>query len=119
LLIFTISLAQAGGEEVSDFDKVCQVYTEAYQQESFKKLNASDRADYINQKIKETVQPGEALNTLQLIAQVDPKEKYNLLKQAAEMSTGKQWDCPAIKNADLSYWNLIKFTYFAMGLLST
>jgi hypothetical protein len=36
-------------------------------------------------------------------SQVDPKEKYNLLKQAAEMSTGKQWDCPAIKNADLSY----------------
>lgn len=101
-LVVTTSLAHAGGE-VNDFDKICQVYIEAYQQESFKKLSAGERASYINQKIKQTVQPGEAMDTLQVIAQVDPKEKYKLLKQAAEMSTGKQWDCPAIKNADLSY----------------
>jgi hypothetical protein len=102
LLVVTISLAQAGGE-VNDFDKICQVYTDAYQQESFTKLSASERANYISQKIEENVQPGNALDTLHLIAQVDPKEKYSLLKQAAETSIGKQWDCPAIKNADLSY----------------
>jgi hypothetical protein len=102
LLVVTISLAYAGGE-VNDFDKICQVYTNAYQQESFKTLSASERANYINQKIKEAVQPGDALDTLQVIAQADPNEKYNLLKQAAEISIGKKWDCPAIKNADLSY----------------
>ena len=102
LLIVSMNFAYANGQS-SDFDAICQVYTEAYQQESFKKLTASERASYINQKIQETVQPGEALNTLQLIAQVEPSEKYNLLKQAAEMSTGKPWDCPAIQNADLSY----------------
>lgn len=102
LIVLTINLSHAKGE-INDFDKICQVYTEAYQEVSFLKLSLSDRATYINQKIKQTVQPGNALDTLQLIAQADPNEKYKLLKQAAEMATWRQWDCPAIKNADLTY----------------
>lgn len=62
LVVVTISLAQANGR-ANDFDKICKIYTEAYQKDSFLNLSASNRPNLINQNIKETVQPGNALDT--------------------------------------------------------
>ena len=104
VLLLEISLANASANGTNnDFDRICQIYHDAYQQESFSKLNPSEQASYIYQKVEETVQPGDALEAFQAVTQADPNEKYQLFKRAAEMLMGKPWDCPAIKEADLSY----------------
>ena len=108
LLLFLLSssdVVYAGNiskDAANDYDKMCKIYTEAYQQKSFMAKNAAERADYINNKLTGSLQ-ASTLNTLQKIAQVDPIEEYNFKKEAAELASGKSWDCAAIKNADLSY----------------
>ena len=76
-----------------DFRTICAIFTEA-KNSSFtnEQLNA-----YIESNVKSRVSNEDALKAYTLMFHVDLEERYPIFKKSAEYSTGKEWNCSAMK----------------------
>lgn len=91
IFIWTYSIVAFASDH--GFDEICRIYTEA-QNSSMQKEQLSR---YIFDNVKKRVNNKDALDAHDVVFLADPKERYSLFKQSAELSLKRSWDCPAVK----------------------
>lgn len=91
IFIWTCSIVAFASDQ--GFDEICRIYTEA-QNSSMQKEQLSS---YIFDNVKKRVNNKDALDAHDVVFLADPKERYSLFKQSAELSLKRSWDCPAVK----------------------
>lgn len=92
LLVFW--LPAAASKSTTGFDEICAIYTE---------YNPSGNATvgeiwfFLGDEVNARVVSTEALEAYSAAELSNPKERYQLFKDAARASTGKDWSCEPMK----------------------
>lgn len=94
MLSILISLAfWMKANENNGFDEICKIYTEALSAN----MSKEQKFNYIWDNIERRVISRDAIAAYSAVANADPALKYDLFKQAAEISLKRKWDCDVIK----------------------
>lgn len=75
----------------SSYNRLCKIYEEVKSQ----KPRSGERADMLGARLRIEVPELRVVNSL--VVRADPRDVYDLYKQAASDTIGKPWDCHAIK----------------------
>lgn len=75
------------------FDEICSIYTEVINSN----MSKEQRSTYVYDNVAARVSNKDALDAHGSVFQLDPAERYEVFKQGAEMSLGRNWDCDAVK----------------------
>jgi len=81
----------------SDYDKMCQVFTEFEKNPQAFSQEPAQQAYEIAVKVEKVLSDRGAIMAWKAIATADKGQKYQLMEQAALESTKKKWSCPAMK----------------------
>lgn len=88
-----IGCASTQSQELSSYDQLCGIVEDA--------LQASDdpalQAEYIQENIQSRISSKDAREAFELVAQINPEERYRVLQQAVESELGRSWECDALK----------------------
>ncbi len=98
ILFIVLIVSSLLSEKESDFDMICEIFNESLSSPEFTKLSREERLDAINAKIWANIKTDEAKDILSTVVNAAPDLKYELLKEFIEDSSGKKWDCPAIRD---------------------
>ena len=96
LLLFLVfcSITAYAVDNKSDFDLICQIYTEA-KNSSMTKEHLSN---YIFDNVENRVKSSDALEAHTAVFNLEPTKRYPIFKESAEYSLKQKWDCDAIKD---------------------
>ena len=75
------------------FGDICNIYTTALSSN----MNIDQLSDYIFSNIEQHVKSKDALDAHEAVMQLDASQRYEIFKQAAQLSLKHSWDCPAMK----------------------
>jgi len=96
ILICAYSLCAHAAEStnnVSGFDTICQIYTEAVNSS----MTKEQLSHYIFNNVESRVKSTDALEAHTAVFNLEPARRYSIFKQSAEYSLKKKWDCEAVK----------------------
>jgi len=93
LLLGLNSISAFAIDNISGFDVICQIYTEANNSSMTKEqLN-----NYIFDNVESRVKSIDAIEAHTAVFNLEPKKRYPIFKESAEYSLKKKWNCDAIK----------------------
>lgn len=82
----------------SDFDRLCEGFTQLTEHPGYKNLSSSERADALEQALVERLEPDHhAYIAWTAIQNADPAERYYLYREAAVSSGHSNWECEAMR----------------------
>ena len=79
-------------QAVSDYDKLCKIYTEIVNDQS----SQTKKFSLLTERIRKEIPDIYVL--YQNAALVDQKDKYQFYKEAAKKATNRPWECAVMKS---------------------
>ena len=100
LLALVLLSACSGKYDAADngFDKICLIYEDILNDPAYAKRPRIDKYVLVSEAVQKYVTDVDAITAYTAVASAEPNLKYQLFKEAAEMSLKRAWDCEAIKN---------------------
>jgi hypothetical protein len=101
-LFLLLSCASNEKRPANDFDLICQIYTHVMTSSQTESRTLGEKMTLISQKVNDLVTSKSALNAFEAYNRANPQIRYNLLKKVAEHTLNSSWDCPILKELNLS-----------------
>ena len=93
VVLFSASCASRPIQESTGLDVLCDIFEEAMLETDDLNL----RLNYIKENVKNRVKSKDVVESMELIWQVAPQDRYLVYKQAVENELGREWECYALK----------------------
>jgi hypothetical protein len=94
LIVLLVLSFNVAANEVTGFDEICRIYTEAQNSS----MTGEALSTYIFDNVEQRVTLKDARDAHEIVFQVEPAKRYYIFKQTAELILKHPWDCPAAKN---------------------
>lgn len=92
--LMSIAVNAFAVSEKKNFDAMCALVQDAMELD----LEPQARVSYINKHFSSRVGSKDVKESYDLVFQVNPKQRYQVFKQAVENSLGETWECPALND---------------------
>ena len=82
--------------EIGGFDELCKIFTEI--ENANPAMSADEEITYYTENFKKRIHSIDPIEVMSAVIQADPAVRYSLIKQSAEYSLKRQWDCVSMKS---------------------
>ncbi len=96
ILLLSMHSIVAFSVEATGFGEICKIYTEA--KNSSITMSKEELSHYVFENIKNRVNSKDALSVHDAVFGLAPSKRYSLVKEAAEHSLKRTWNCKAMKD---------------------
>lgn len=93
----TNAFAQKSKTANNGFDQLCNIYTRVFTEKKYANLTLKQKASKVDSLVHKTMTSVDAIEAYSTIWQVAPKERYKLMRKAAEHSLKRPWECDELK----------------------
>ena len=98
-LLFVVLVTLTSCSKVNDFDLICGYFDKLVVENNKKELSPEQKYHFINSLIKENISStSPAVESWNAVLGFQPtKDRYNLYKDAAEVTTNTPWHCSSMQ----------------------